>query len=315
LRYVITGHRGFIGSRLTAELTQRGHSWRGLDWDQEHPGHNAMCLDLSRPNFFFRALRSAVAQQPVDAVIHLAAQPGRVFGEEDVERTIKLNVQMTAEVARACGELGVRLIYTSTSEVYGDPRSDWAAPPISHEDDEPRPKNLYGMTKLWGEQVSRLYAPDRLLVVRPTMPYGPGMSAGHGRAALPTFIWHAMTRQPIVVHEGAKRSWCYVDDMISGFVDVVERGELPIYNVGRDDDLRSMTEIAVMACEIVRAPTSLIEYAKADETITLVKNISTENLRLLGFEPQVDLEEGMRRTYEESVRRSHGHPDVVAVGD
>jgi nucleoside-diphosphate-sugar epimerase len=286
---------------LTAELESRGHTWHGIDW-VESPS-----LDLSIPHFFERVLRSAHSQQPIDAVIHLAAQPGRVFGEEDRAKTIKLNAGMTAEVARACGELGVRLIYTSTSEVYG------YKPGKALEGTACYPKNLYGLTKLWGEQLAQLYAPERLLVIRPTMPYGPGMEVGHGRAALPTFIWYAIKRHPIKVHAHAKRSWCYIDDLIRGFADLIEKTWTGgIYNVGRDNDLRSMTEIAVMACELAGAPTSLIEYADPDPTITLVKDLSVDKLRRLGFRPQVNLEEGMGRTYEWLMERQE-RPELIAI--
>jgi dTDP-glucose 4,6-dehydratase len=301
MRYVITGHKGFIGSYLTAELESRGHTWHGVDW----AGNPS--IDLSAPNFFERALRSALAQQKVDAVIHLAAQPGRVFGEEDRAKTIQLNAAMTAEIAAACGKMGVRLIYTSTSEVYGD------RPGHALEVATPRPKNLYGLTKLWGEEVSKLYAPERLLILRPTMPYGPGMAVGHGRAALPTFIWYAIKGHPIKVHADAKRSWCYIDDLIRGFADLIEKAWAGgIYNVGRDDDLRTMTEIAVMACKLAGAPTSLIEYEDPDPTITLVKDLAVNGLRGWGFRPQVSLEEGMRRTYEWLMERQE-RPELTAV--
>lgn len=293
MRLVVTGHLGWIGGYLTKALELRGHTWYGFDIASKGGGS-----DLTTPGLFRRRLEALLSlkhDRPLDAVIHLAAQPGRVFGEDQPADTIRLNAQMSTEVAKACGELGVRLIYTSTSEVYGDHGA------LALESSVPRPKNLYGLTKLWGEQVSELYAPDRLLIVRPTMPYGPGLKAGYGRAALTTFISNAAQGKPLPVHEGASRSWCYIDDLIDAFVLVLEdASEYPwrAINIGRDDDLRSMREIAEIACQITGADYGLIEHAEADPTITLVKSLSTSRLWRLGFKPKVDLVEGMRRTAE-----------------
>lgn len=293
MRYIVTGHAGFIGTYLTKALEEHGHTWWGLDiLDPDHS------VDLMVESVFHRELLEQLMSGGVDAVIHLAAQPGRIFGEEAKINTLRLNTQMTLEIARVCGQLDVPLIYTSTSEVYGDrPQHRYPVDELS----EPTPKNLYGMTKLWGEQVAELYAPRDLLIVRPTMPYGPDMFVGRGRAALPTFLYNAMIGDPITVHLGGQRSWCYIDDLIEAFITVIEKGDssLGIYNIGRDDDLRYMNEIANLACEIAGADSDeLVRFEEADSTITLVKNLSTQRLRDLGFEPKVDLEDGMRRTYE-----------------
>jgi dTDP-glucose 4,6-dehydratase len=285
MKYLVTGAEGFLGSRLVTELERRGHLVYGIDMIDG---------DLSEVGVFQIILEREAMFDPIDAVIHLAAQPGRVFGENDIERTITLNAKMTTLIAKACGELGVRLIYTSTSEVYGDAEG--------HELDEvdvPQPKNLYGLTKLWGEQVCELYAPDDLLIVRPTMPYGPGMEVGYGRAALPTFLSNLSRGMPIEVHAGAKRSWCFITDLIVGFAFAIENCEDHIINVGRDDDLRTMLEVAHRAAEITGADPDLISESTADETITLVKNLSTKRLYDLGFVPIVPLRKGMQRTYEE----------------
>lgn len=295
MRYIVTGHKGFLGSRLTEALEAHGHIWHGLDSQDAGP-------DLAQRDVFRRALLSAMIEGPVDAVIHLAAQPGRVFGEESPGRTMRLNTYMTYEVAAACGEFDVRLVYVSTSEVYGE-SLDTPLPASANELTTPYPINIYGLTKLWGEQVAQLYAPERLMILRPTMPYGPDMLVGRGRAALPTFLWNAINGQPITVHADAKRSWCYIDDLIEAFVIALERGVGDIYNIGRDDDLRSMTDIATLACEIAGAPTSLIEYVDADDTISSVKNISTSRIRALGFMPAIDLPEGMERVFSSLLDR------------
>lgn len=287
MTYILTGHLGFLGSHLTRELNKRRIPWVGLDIANPHSPDR---FDLCIPGVFSRYLETFHSE--IKGVIHLAAQPGRVFGAERPEKTISSNTLMTYNVACACGEFGIPLVYFSTSEVYGSAcflgRVD--------ESSVPDPINLYGMTKLWGEQLSDHYAPQLLKIIRPTMPYGPTMPFGYGRAALPTFVSQAMSNKPITVHRDTERSWCYIDDFIDGLMLVLESAEGGCFNVGRDDDLRSMEEVAHAVCRVVGVPPSLIKTEDPDDTITPIKDISTRRLRDMGFEPKVDLEEGIRRT-------------------
>ncbi len=277
MKILVTGAAGFIAQWLMPELERRGHDVFATDLTYG--------FDLAQFNVAF----SEVAACKPHMVLHLAAQPGRVFGEGNVNNTLRANVLATINVARACHVHGARLCYFSTSEVYG-PTGQHKA----WEDWTPRPNNLYGLTKFWGEQAVEMYAPEGLIIVRPSMPYGPFMPVGAGRAALPTMLANALMQQPYQVHRGAARSWCWIEDTVKGLVDVIERGE-GIYNVGREDDLRPMIDIARMAYEMAGADTSLITEVDPPERISLVKNLSDWKLRQLGWKPLVPLEEGMGR--------------------
>jgi nucleoside-diphosphate-sugar epimerase len=231
------------------------------------------------------------AHEP-DTVVHLAAKVGRLFGEADVMKTVVDNAGMTANVAQACGEYGARMVYASTSEVYGD-RGDRVCVEAGPCD---LPHNLYGLSKRWGEEVCRLYAPDWLTIWRITMPYGPGLPSGYGRAAIVNMLANADAGEQIVVHTGAERSWCYIADTVRAMALTVERRG--IWNIGRDDEPVMMREVAEMACDLTDAPSSLIEEVPAPNMQTLVKRLSTRKLRSLGWAPEVDLAEGMSRTLQ-----------------
>jgi nucleoside-diphosphate-sugar epimerase len=277
MKVLVTGHEGFIGQHLCAELKAAGH---------DVCGHDRGDGDLTHPGAFAAAVRDA---EP-DRVVHLAAQVGRDFGEADVHHTITANVTMTAVVARSCGARGIPVLYASTSEVYGD-----QGDAVCREDGPlRRAHNLYGMTKLMGEEALRLYAPDGLRVVRLSMPYGPGAPPGRGRRAMDNFLWWAHHRMPITVHRGAERSWCWVGDTVRGIRLVLERGEHEVYNVGRDDRPLSMLDLAVRACLLTGAPGSLIRHVDAPGRQTVVKRLDTGRLRGLGWAPTVELEDGMR---------------------
>jgi nucleoside-diphosphate-sugar epimerase len=113
-----------------------------------------------------------------------------------------------------------------------------------------------------------------------------------------TMLWAAHHRMPITVHRGAERSWCWIGDTVSGIRLAIEQPDAGVFNIGRDDDPRSMLEIAQMACKLAGAPDSLIEEVDPPATQTVVKRLSTDRLRALGWAPTVELDQGMARVYD-----------------
>lgn len=278
MRVLLTGGRGFIGRWLFEELARHGHDPHAIDLedgDLRVPGVAAALVKLLVP----------------DVVVHLAAQVGRLHGEDDLRYTIESNALMTALVASATHEAGARLVYTSTSEVYGD-----QAEQVCDEHDGPwgLPHNLYGLSKRWGEEAARLYTDD-VTIVRPSMPYGPGVPPGRGRAALPNILWQATTGQRIPIHRGAARSWCWIGDVVRGFRLVIENGEGGTFNLGRDDDEISMVDAAELACKMVGASPLLVDVIDPPAAQTVVKRLSTARLESLGWAPAVELAVGMAR--------------------
>lgn len=281
LKILVTGAAGFIGSHLVNELEQNGYDVTGVDRTDG---------DLRHPDVATHLIRTF---EPA-VVVHLAAKVGRLFGEDDVMETVGDNAGMTALVAQACGQAGVRLVYASTSEVYGD-RGD----AVCGEDDLEAghlPHNAYGLSKRWGEEACRLYASEGLTIWRPSMPYGPGLPHGRGRAAIVNMLWQADNREPIPVHEGAERSWCWIGDAVRAMRLTLERPG--VWNIGRDDAGVSMLKVARMACGLTGAPESLIEMIPAPPRQTVVKRLATDRIRALGWEPEVGLAEGMQRTLQ-----------------
>lgn len=280
MRILVTGNAGFIARHLM---------W-GFSDDHEMHGIDRWTGDLFKPHI----IRREIASFKPDMVIHLAAKVGRLFGEDDPLETIRSNTLITTDIALACRDADVRLAYASTSEVYGDQGEHGCT------EDEPFtkiPHNIYGLSKRWGEEAASLYT-DNPILFRFSMPYGPGLPAGRGRAALINMLHQALHRKPITVHRGAERSWCYVEDTIRGAKAVVESGLGGGWNIGRDDNAISMLEVAERCCDMVGAPHSLIDVVDPPENQTVVKRLRTEKLRGLGWNPRVGLEEGMKRTLE-----------------
>lgn len=285
MRILVTGHKGFLGGHLCAELRGNNHEVFGVDHALSPDD------DLRVPGVADRAVRDA---RP-DAVVHLAAKVGRLFGEDNPSETIIDNAAMTALVAKAAAAHDARFVYASTSEVYGDQGAH-----VCDEYDGPfsLPHNIYGLSKRWGEDACCLYAPEGLVVLRFSMPYGPGLPAGRGRAAIINMLWQAMRRQPIPVHAGAERSWCWVGDTVKAARLALENGA-GAYNVGRDDTPVTMLDVARHACYLTGADADeLIELTVAPSNQTVVKRLATDRIRKLGWEPQVGLAEGMERTLQ-----------------
>ena len=228
-------------------------------------------------------------------ILHLAAATGREL-VKDYDRALHDNVKTSLVVSSFAQRHGIPLAYTSSSEVYGDVGSDLVDETVLRGRDH----NLYGVSKRWGEEAVLLNCPDAL-ICRLTMPYGRGepgssMYPGFGKCALINFIWAAINGQEIRVHEGAARSWCYISDLIIALGLLMQGGHSGIFNVGRDDDLRTMKEVAELALFLAHQhPCDRIREVPAPGNVSLVKNFSTAKLRsTVPFLPAVSLEEGMK---------------------
>lgn len=277
----VTGGKGWLGSRLAAGLRVRGHDVVALDRDDGDLVQTGVAEDL-------------FVQHKPQIVVHMAAQVGRLWCDDDPAHAYESNVVMTERVASATASAGARLVYVSTSEVYGN-HGDRTL----DEDASVFPTSgSYAKTKLIGEYRARKLAPEGLQIIRPVMPYGPGVPAGRGRAAIINVLWAALHHEQIVVHQGGERSWTYVDDIISGMAMVIESEISEVFNVGRDDDRISMVALARLACDLAGAPKSLVVEEQAPSKQTLVKRLSSAKLRSLGWRPTVSLREGMRVTLE-----------------
>lgn len=281
MKVLITGAKGFIGINLTGYLLQCGYDVVGIDFQDG---------DLREPGEFEYFL---LKHNP-DVVIHLAAQVGIYFNESDCVHAINSNAIMTLLVAQACGKHGVKLIHTSTSEVYGDHGDqlvDEDAPLIG------KATGIYAISKRWSEDVAKEYAPKDLVIVRPSMPYGPGVPPGKGRRAMDNMMWQAFHRKPIIVHRGAFRSWCWIEDLCRGYELIIRKEATGAFNIGRDDDEVSMLQIAEMSCDLAGANRDLITIVDPPAKKTIIKRLSTAKIQALGWRPTVDLPEGMPMLY------------------
>jgi nucleoside-diphosphate-sugar epimerase len=275
MRVLVTGASGFVGRALVEELRHAEgayevHPLGRQDGDLSHEG----------------VAGAAVAEARPDVVVHGAARIGVLRCEDAPELAVRSNVLATAHVARAAGASGARLVYLSTSDVYGSAAA-------ADEDTPPAPESLYALTKLWGEQAAALYAPERLAILRLANPYGPGVDAGQAKGAVPTMLRQAVAREPIPVFRGEARAFCWIGDVVRAVRLVLEADGEGTLNVGSDGEPVALVDVARVACELTGAPHDLIEQVEPPPGRVMTR-IATERIRALGWRPEVALDDGMR---------------------
>jgi dTDP-glucose 4,6-dehydratase len=199
-----------------------------------------------------------------DVVVHLAAA---MPGDERLEQ----NAPITELVASACSDRDLPLFHGSTTAVYSD-------------------ETPYADSKRDSEDVA-----GEATILRFHYPYGPEQRRG----AIPTMLRQALAREPVVAYRGWMRSFCFVRDAAEAVAILVEHGERGKWDVGRDDDLRSLEDLAALACAAAGADESLVELADPPHGYTsLIESLDTDRLRTLGWRPAIALEDGIRSTLD-----------------
>jgi UDP-glucuronate 4-epimerase len=294
MRYVVTGAAGFIGSHLAEHLLADGHEVVGLDcftdyYDPALKEENARELDVRRVDLAEDELDFA----EVDGVFHLAGQPGvRSFG--DVFGTyLRRNVLATQRVFEAAVRDGVRVVFASTSSVYGDAER-YPTP----EDTVPRPVSPYGITKLACEHLANAYARDFGLdctVVRYFSVFGPRQRPDMSFTRIATALAEG-SRFELYGDGGQSRGFTYVSDAVDATVRAMARG-VGTYNVGgaheatMNEAIATLERVSGRTLDVVRTP-----VAKGD-----VRRTTADTTRMrgeLGWEPHVSFEDGLRAQWE-----------------
>jgi nucleoside-diphosphate-sugar epimerase len=276
MKVLVTGASGFVGRALVEELRHAVAAY------EVHP-LGRKDGDLSQEG----VADAAVAEARPEVVVHGAARIGVVRCEDEPELAVRSNVLATALVARAATAQEARLVYLSTSDVYGSAAA-------ADEETPTAPESFYALTKLWGEQAAALYAPKGLAVLRLANPYGPGVDAGQAKGAVPSMLRQADAHEPIPVFRGEARTFCWIGDVVRAIRLVLEADAEGTFNVGSDGEPVALADVARVACELTGAPHELIEEVEPPPGRVMTR-IATERIRALGWRPEIPLDEGMRQ--------------------
>ena len=294
MRILVTGSKGTLGTPLVIELTKRGHEVWGCDLQHQRDG-NYIRADVAN----YRQLERVFEANQYDYVYHLAAEFGRINGEEYYDTLWKTNVIGTRNILEWQKEKGFRLIFASSSEIYGDIHNDILSEdlPINQSIIQ---HNDYAVTK-WVNEIQIMNFEKRFenecMRLRFFNAYGPGEYYHHYRSVVCLFCYRALFGIPWQVYEGYHRVFMYIDDFIPSLANACE-SFIPaeVYNIG-GQEFRSVKELSDLILNYTGADPKLVNYLAEDKHNVLNKRPNIEKAKnQFGHDPKVRLEVGVPRT-------------------
>ncbi len=295
-RILVTGSKGTLGIPLVNELKKRGHEVWQCDL-QHQKDENYIRADVSN----YRQLERIFEASKYDYVYHLAAEFGRINGEEYYDTLWQTNVIGTRNILEWQRRKKFRLIFSSSSEIYGDK-------PVDILDEELPMKetiiqhNDYAVTK-WVNEVQVMNFEKRfgneVVRLRLFNAYGPGEYYHNYRSVVCLFCYRALFNISYQVYEGYHRVFMYIDDFIPTLATVCERfkaGE--VYNIG-GVEYRSVKDLSGIILKYLGKKDKLVEYLPEDKHNVTNKRPNIEKAKkAFGHNPRVTLEEGVPKTIE-----------------
>jgi dTDP-glucose 4,6-dehydratase len=301
MRVLITGAAGFLGSHLCDRFLAEGYEVVGMDnFITGHPDNVAHLM--GRPDFRFiqhDVTNYIYVEGALDGVLHFASPASPVDYLEQPIPTLKVGSLGTHKALGLAKAKGARFLLASTSEVYGDPQvhpqpeSYWGhVNPVG-------PRGVYDEAKRFAEAMTMAYHRYHGMqtrIVRIFNTYGPRMRPGDGRV-VSNFIVQALRGDPISIYgDGSQtRSFTYVDDLVDGIYRLFHSDRVEPTNIGNPNEftVRELAERVLAQTE----SSSVLDRLPLPEDDPKVRQPDITIARaVLGWEPRVELEEGLQRT-------------------
>jgi len=307
MKILITGAAGFLGSHLCDKLLADGHFVIGVDnfitgnaKNIQHLEHNSNFIFLNQD---VRNPLTSFHKYNLDAVMHFAspASPNKQsptsYFNIPIE-TLEVNSIGTINALNLARFSNARFLLASTSEIYGDPLVHPQPESYTGNVDTISPRSVYDEAKRFAETLTMTYHRQfktDTCIVRIFNTYGPRMDLEDGRV-LPNLIKQAINNQPLTVYGDGKqtRSFCYVDDLIRGIVLLLYSEEHMPVNIGGSQEI-SILEFANSINKLTNQDNIIFKDLRSDNDPQRRKPDLTRAKNILNWEPEVGLEEGLRK--------------------
>ena len=312
---LVTGGAGFLGSHLCDHLLAKGH--RVICVDNLETGSLNNISHIRGGDFRFEMAditNHYEVDEPIDFVYHMASPASPIDYARLPLHTLKVGAYGTHNTLGLAKKYRARFLLASTSEVYGDPlvhpqpETYWGnVNPIG-------PRGVYDEAKRYAEALTMAYLRQQgvdTAIVRIFNTYGPRMRANDGRA-IPAFMGQALTDKPVTVFgDGSQtRSFCYVEDLVRGLVALQESGVHEPVNIGNPIEM-TLLEMAEAVVELTGSSSEIVFEALPVDDPQVRQPDITRARDLLGWEPEVELREGLTRTVEHYTS-SLGSPSLTS---
>jgi dTDP-glucose 4,6-dehydratase len=300
----VTGGAGFLGSHLCDELLRRGH--RVICVDNLETGTLANIEHIRTPDFVHLNLDIIdpyFVDERVDFVYHLASPASPIDYLRLPLHTLKVGSYGTHHTLGLAKQHRARFLLASTSEVYGDPKQHPQPETYWGHVNPIGPRGVYDEAKRYAEALAMAYHRQQgvdTAIARIFNTYGPRMRPHDGRA-IPTFLRQALQDRPITVFgDGSQtRSFCYVSDEIRGLIALAESGHHMPVNLGNPTEF-TLLELAQAVVEVTESRSEIVFEALPTDDPQVRRPDITLAQEILGWNPEVELREGLRRTIEEA---------------
>ena len=302
---LVTGGAGFLGSHLCDALLGKGH--RVICVDNLETGSLQNIEHIRSEGFRFLTCDITShyeIDEPIDCVYHMASPASPIDYARLPLHTLKVGAYGTHNSLGLAKQKRARFLLASTSEVYGDPQvhpqpeSYWGnVNPIG-------PRGVYDEAKRYAEALTMAYLRQQgvdTCIARIFNTHGPRMRPKDGRA-VPTFLRQALADKPLTVFgDGSQtRSFCYVDDLVRGLVMLAESDVHEPVNLGNPDEM-ALIDMARLIVELTGSRSEIVfEALPIDDPQVRQPDIARAR-DLLGWEPEIDLRSGLRRTIDDAV--------------
>jgi dTDP-glucose 4,6-dehydratase len=301
---LVTGGAGFLGSHLSDELLRRGH--RVICVDNLETGSLANIEHIRDPDYVHLnvdIVEPYTVDEPVDVVYHLASPASPIDYLRLPLHTLKVGSYGTHHTLGLAKAHRARFLLASTSEVYGDPQVHPQPEEYWGHVNPIGPRGVYDEAKRYAEALTMAYHRQQGVdtsIVRIFNTYGARMRPHDGRA-IPTFLRQALTDRPITVFGDGRqtRSFCYVDDLIRGIIALAESGEHEPVNIGNPAEF-TLLELAESVITVTGSRSEIVHETLPTDDPKQRRPDITRAQELLGWEPEIELREGLQRTIDQA---------------